>query len=444
MFNSIHSLSATAESKMNDLAISMKDRWIPWIDRSIEGGILLFIFLLPVKEFIISNDAISLIKWMALYLPLGLWILKMFIRRDFSLVRTPIDRPILFYTVIVIASLLYSIDRIETVSGIRGSYFKLIVLYLVILNNFQTLEKVKRLALTFAISFVLTVGIGFYNYEIGRYNIIGGITAFENMHHNSMGKILGGSFPFLLLIFPMAKRPVWKGIAVVLICAGLFAIFMTLSRATWGGAVLTFLIWGMHQNWKAMTTVLVVFLLSIFSFGPESVAERLALLEEQKSTISGRTLIWKVGIEQVKERPLLGYGYGLGIFEKVYEEGRTGPGEGEIVAHEHNLFLSLLIQNGIVGMVLYFWIFIGALVLIHKMIRSLAAGLDRDILIIIFSGIVGEYFIHSLLDRNNVGNWALPLWAMLAVAMAIRSRVGVAASGNSPARRGVRDLAEVK
>lgn len=430
---------------MDGSTISKREKWLPWIDRMIEGGILLFIFLFPVKGFIVSQDVISIAKWMALYIPLGLWILKMFIRRDFSLVRTPIDRPILLYTVVVIASVLYSIDRIETVAGIRGSYIKAIVLYLVILNNFQTPGKVKRLAMTFLISFVLTIGIGFFNYQFGQYNIIGGITAFENKHHNIMGKILGGSFPFLLLTFSIAKKPIWKGAAIVLILVGLFGIFMTLSRATWAGAVLAFLIWGMHQNWKAMVAALVLFLLTLFSFGPESVAERLALLETQRSTMSGRTPIWRVAIEQVKERPLLGYGYGLNIFEKVYEEGRTHqPGEEGSVPHEHNLFLSLLIQNGIIGTALYLWIFIGALVLVYKMTQSMSAGWDRDILVVIFSGMIGEYFIHALLDRNNVGNWALPFWVMLALAMAIRNRVEAGGSQKLLSRMKIDGSANVK
>jgi O-antigen ligase len=430
---------------MNDLAISIKDRWIPWIDRLIEGGILLFIFLFPVKEFIISNDAISLIKWMALYLPFGLWILKMVLRKDSSLVRTPIDRPILLYTIVVVASVFYSIDRIETLAGIRGSYLKAIVLYLVVLNNFQTKEKVKRLAVTFAVSFVVTVGVGFYNYEIGQYNIAGGIIAFENRNHNTMGKILGGSFPFLLLAFSAVKRPIWKGIAILLILLGLFAIFMTLSRATWAGAVFALLIWGMHQNWKkVMTAALILFLFILFSFGPDSVAQRFALLETQISTISDRAPIWEMAFQEFKERPLLGYGYGLNIFEKVYA-GRTGqPEEAMKVTHEHNLFFALLIQNGIIGMVLYFWIFIRTLILIYKMILSTAVGSDREVLIVIFSGMIGEYFIHALADRNNVGNLALPLWAMLALAMAVWNRIGQGAPHHSPAHRVESRLVEVK
>lgn len=422
-----------------------EEGWIYWLDLFIEGGILLFILLFPIKSFIVPTSAISILKWMALYIPLMLWLLKMLVRRDFSLVRTPIDRPLFLYAVVIVASVLYSIDRMETVSGIRGSFIKAAVLYLVILNNFQTIQKTRRLAAAFAASFLITIGIGFYNYQLGEYNVAGGITAFANEHHNIMGKILGGSFPFLLLTFSMAKKQIWKGATFLLIILGLFGIFMTLSRATWAGAVVAFLLWGMHQNRKLTFSALVLFLFSLFTFGPDPVAERFARLETQINTMSGRTPIWEVAVKQIKERPLLGYGYGLNIFTKVYEEGRADPPEDEpTVQHEHNLFLSLLIQTGLIGTLLFLWIFIGTLVLIIRAIYSMAAGWDREILIILMSGMVGEYFVHAMLDRNNVGNWALPLWAMIAIAMAILYRTGGLASKASLSQVAPLDLPGMK
>ncbi|MCG3115705.1 MAG: O-antigen ligase family protein [Candidatus Manganitrophus sp. SA1] len=422
-----------------------EEGWIYWLDLFIEGGILLFILLFPVKTFIVPTSTISILKWMALYIPLMLWLLKMLVRRDFSLVRTPIDRPLFLYAFVVVASVLYSVDRMETVAGIRGSFIKAAVLYLVILNNFQTIQKTRRLAAAFAASFLITVGMGFYNYQLGEYSFAGGITAFANEHHNIMGKILGGFFPFLLVTFSMAKKPIWQGVTFFLIIVGLFAIFMTLSRATWAGAVVAFLIWGMHQSRKLTLSALALFLFSLFTFGPDPVAERFALVKAQAGSMNGRTPIWEVAIKQVKERPLFGYGYGLNIFTKVYEEGREHPTEEEpTISHEHNLFLSLLIQTGLVGTLLFLWIFIGTLVVMVRAIYSMAAGWDRDILIALLSGMVGEYFVHAMLDRNNVGNWALPLWAMIAIAMAILYRTGGLTSKTSPSQVALHDLPEMK
>lgn len=413
-------MTVVAQEGLNGPVRLDRERWIPILDLLIEGGILLFVILFPIKRIFGFQEAISNLKWAALYLPFCFWILKMILERGFSIVRTPLDRPLLLYVVIILASLIYSIDRIETVAGIRGSLAKAAVLYLVILNNFDTTQKLKRLCIAFAVSFLLTIGAGFLNYQNGRYNMIGGLTAFGNQHHNIMGKILGGTFPFLLIFFSLAKQALWRWGAVAVALLGLFGVFMTLSRATWGGMIVTFLIWGLYKNWKVMSGIVVIFLFLLLSIGPDPVAQRWELLETQMGTISGRIPIWGVAADQIKERLLLGYGYGLNIFQQVYEEGRTGePGEEESVPHEHNLFFSLLIQNGVIGLILYLWIFVGALVLIFRAIRQFPGGLERELLILILAGLVGEYFIHAMFDRNNVGNWALPAWAMIAMAMAI-------------------------
>lgn len=171
-----------------------------------------------------------------------------------------------------------------------------------------------------------------------------------------------------------------------------------------------------------------LFLFSIFLFGPDSVASRWGQLEHHIGTISGRTPIWGVAIEQIRDRPLFGYGYGLSIFEKIWTE----EGEEVSVPHEHNVILALLVQNGLAGLSLYLWIFVGTLILAFRKIRVLSDGLERNILIVIFSGIIGEYFVHAMFDRNNVGNWALPAWAMVAMVMVILSQGASSSKGASP------------
>ena len=413
--------------KNSALLSSPKEKWAAFLDAGIEWGILLFVLLYPVKSIFSFMAGINLLKWLALYLPLAFWIAKMRIEKKTSWVRTPLDLPLLLYTLLVLASLFYSIDPVKTVTGIRGSYLKYVVVYLVVLNNFRTVEKLKRLTMAFALSFLWIVGAGLYNYGVGDYNTVGGLAALGNRQHNVIGLIMGGTFPFLLLASRRDDRPIRKALSIGLILLGLFAIFMTLSRGTWLGVLVTFLIWGAYQNWKWMLALSMVFVLSVFSFGPESIARRAELLDNQIGTASGRTPIWEAAVDLIKERPLFGYGYGPQIFSQIYEKERPShPVPEANVPHEHNLFLALLIQNGIVGLLLYLWIFFGVLVLTFRTLHRLQAGTERELLIIIGSGIVGEYLVHALVERNNIGFLAIPFWVMTAMALAIHRR-------NSPA-----------
>lgn len=178
-----------------------------------------------------------------------------------------------------------------------------------------------------------------------------------------------------------------------------------------------------------MLALSTAFVLFVFLFGPESICRRAEQLENQYGTVSGRTPIWKAAASLIKERPLLGYGYGPGIFTPIYEKERASHDAPEANApHEHNLFIALLIQNGIVGLSLYLWIFSGALVLTFRAVQRLEEGPERQLLIVVGSWIIGEYLVHGLLERNNVGVWAIPFWAMVAIASAISIRNPIASN----------------
>ncbi|MBI3804332.1 MAG: O-antigen ligase family protein [Nitrospirae bacterium] len=379
--------------------------------------------LFPVKSIASVTAGINLLKWFALYLPLFFWIAKMAVERKVGWVRTPLDLPLLLYTLLVLFSLTYSIDRENTLAGIRGGYLKFVIVYLVVLHHFRTVEKLKRLATAFALSFLWIVVAGLYNYQVGELNTIGGLAALGNRHHNVVGMILGGTFPFLLLIYRRDGPLLGRVLSTGLILVGLFAVFMTLSRGTWVGVLVTVLIWGIYQNWKGVLALSVLFLLSVFSYGPHLVTQRAERLESQIGTASGRTPIWDIAVDLIQARPLFGYGYGPGIFTELYEKERLSHAAPEPkVPHEHNLFISLLIQNGIVGLVLYLWIFFGVVVLTFRTAHRLEAGPERELLILLGSGMIGEYLVHALLERNNVGFWAIPFWAMTAMALVIYSR----------------------
>lgn len=399
------------------------ERWVPFLDAGIEWGILLFALLFPVKSIASFTAGINFIKFFSLYLPLLFWIVKMWIERKRSLLRTPLDAPLFFYTFLVLSSILYSVDQQSTIDGIRGGYLKFVILYLVVLNNFRTIEKLRRLATAFALSFLWMASAGLYNYAAGEGNIIGGLAALGNRHHNVVGMFMGGTFPFLLLLCRRDAPPVRKLFSGGLIVVGLFAVFLTLSRGTWLGALVTYLLWGRYQTWRTMLALSTAFTLLVFFFGPDSVMQRAELLKSQAGTASGRTPIWEVAAHLIKERPLLGYGYGPGIFTPLYEKERVSHTAPEAnVPHEHNLFIALLIQNGIVGFLLYLWFFFGVIVLIFRAVRRLEAGPARELLIVVGAGVVGEYLVHAFLERNHVGVWALPLWAMIAIALAIRDQ----------------------
>jgi len=65
------------------------------------------------------------------------------------------------------------------------------------------------------------------------------------------------------------------------------------------------------------------------------------------SNLTGRTEIWKSGIESIKQKPLLGHGYLATKFMWTTQRGGAVPD----IAHMHNGFLEALYNNGLVGLI---------------------------------------------------------------------------------------------
>jgi len=113
-------------------------------------------------------------------------------------------------------------------------------------------------------------------------------------------------------------------------------------------------------SFKWALLVILAFLgISIFAtiFVMENYVDILASFGKD-ATLTGRTDIWAIVIEKIKERPVLGYGYhgfwkpGLGEDNPAY--GLVIAKTGYQPAHPHNGFLQLGLDFGLIGLSLFF------------------------------------------------------------------------------------------
>jgi O-antigen ligase len=84
------------------------------------------------------------------------------------------------------------------------------------------------------------------------------------------------------------------------------------------------------------------------NYVPERVVERLATTSSDISRLSfgGRFKFWVAGLEAFTQKPLMGYGTG-GFVRAIY------PILGSVSLVAHNSFISLLVEEGLVGLLLY-------------------------------------------------------------------------------------------
>jgi O-antigen ligase len=156
--------------------------------------------------------------------------------------------------------------------------------------------------------------------------------------------------------------------AVVLIAA----ILLTGSRAALVASLVNVLFVALawrHTNWVQRASSVALLLLLIagaLRLAPAATRRRLATLPQEatEGTLHDRTRIWKAGVHLFESRPLLGIG--LGAYPKAaYPELR-------IHYNAHNTFLSVLVETGVAGFLLW-----GALLATLVWFASLLAASER-------------------------------------------------------------------
>lgn len=164
-------------------------------------------------------------------------------------------------------------------------------------------------------------------------------------------------FPFLMIYFlVLLYEREHKKIYIALVGALALIIINIDSRAVMLIMFITVLV---YMFWNAITKnkaryilfLLVVFI-SIFAFmsiyigwynNPSEISRTIDNFSKKtfrKNLHSGRTQMWIIALNEISKRPLLGYG--------------TGASAGNLVGVEisiHNLYLQLLVQNGILGLI---------------------------------------------------------------------------------------------
>jgi len=160
-------------------------------------------------------------------------------------------------------------------------------------------------------------------------------------------------------------------------------------------------------------------LLYVFAFAPPIVRERIA----NPGDGAGRADIWKVGVEMVKANPVLGVGAGnfrVRSPEYVLQAGlirRSDLIVGKpLVAH--NIYLAVLSQLGIIGLLLFLAILGSSLAAGIRAARIFTQHRDEELELLCRALVIA---LGGTLAAGFFGSWSFskPLWLMLALCSAM-------------------------
>ena len=178
---------------------------------------------------------------------------------------------------------------------------------------------------------------------------------------NDLGLIMALSIPMsYYLLIQNYGRMVWV-YRVQLILAGT-TILLTASRGATLATVVALAIvpltqarLGARQKVALLLTVILL-IAGILYFVPETSWERLATVptEFEQGTFTGRTIIWKAGWEIFRAHPF--FGIGANAFRVMVSRELAEPirmGDADPAPPAHNTFLSVLVEQGVLGFAVF-------------------------------------------------------------------------------------------
>ena len=314
--------------------------------------------------------------------------------KDMKFVRTPLDFPILLFAGVLILSAITSFAVKNSVMAVLV-YLAFISGYFLLTNTIKTKKQLYGILSMVLLAGLFVAGYGIYQHVFGfaegstwidqdMFSDIQTrvVSTFENP--NVLGE-------YLLLLIPIGLAFVWAAPKtgnrlLHLAITGALALCMiyTYSRGCWIGLLVAFFLFFVFYDRRFIWVGVALLLLSPM-FLPTTVIERFASVGDTTDTsTSYRVYIWMGTLKMLKDYWLCGIGVGSEAFNMIYPYYSYSS----IVApHSHNLYLQIMAENGILGIlaflsivVVYYKTVISSIVqtkdkLLNGFVIGLAAGL---------------------------------------------------------------------
>ncbi len=268
----------------------------------------------------------------------------------------------------VAVSPLWTTDWSSTTTRI-GTYLQQLTAVWLIWELAVTEDRVQRLMECYILGALTAAGLTIANFwagrtaaqiyssegrtvwETSRYSIAG-------LNENDLGLVLALSLPMAIYLLTRRRKPLLCGIHLVV---GMTAILLTGSRgallaAVVGTMLLPLVALKLSGGYRVVVMAACFAILASAAYlVPQSSLRRLFQLgsEFAQGSLTHRTLLWTAGLEAFRDHSLLGVGagaYGITIVRAADFAYLTGNQSNAVA---HNTFLSVLVELGVIGALLW-------------------------------------------------------------------------------------------
>lgn len=321
-------------------------------------------------------------------------------------------------------------EPLENLKRFKGELLIPFILFLITATEFGSIEKIKRLLFIFLISLAL------YTLLTIMESTIYGLPYF-------WGEAAGAMYPWKMensLIFAITlggifliKSKWFRYLLIVFTILEFTLLIGYRSFAVFLGAISVLLLWLLfvrpkkYKLWMLTFTLLFIFVSGFLFYvqkdNPAMVEykakfEKIVNIREELTRDSGltdRIAIWKAAVDILKDRPLLGYGWGIEKFKKLTHQEKfreqwkiKRPYVYDLFFQRnefllpHNIFLDVAIQSGLIGVTLFItFLFIYGYYIV-KIGRYSNSEINYNFILLV-EGVILIFMVTNLLN-SELGN----------------------------------------
>ncbi|MBO5179154.1 MAG: O-antigen ligase family protein [Clostridia bacterium] len=357
------------------------------------------------------------------------FIIKICMDENFKFTYTPLNTWVIVFVLIYLFSGIISLDMMSSIK-IAMLVISFMMFYFVIVNSITTKKQLKVMLNIFVIIGALVSLFGIYQYLFaGSFASSSFVDKemFEDIktrvngtfdNPNVLGEYLLFVIPIIASLFFAEKSWMKKIFYMGLGGVSIICLALTYSRGCYLGILLALAVFLLLINLKWI----IAFILGVIAapaFLPQSIINRFSSIGNMAdSSTSYRVSIWKGAIDMIKDYWYRPIGQGTTAFNSIYPlYSYSGVG----AQHSHNLFLQLLIETGIVGIISFLGI-------IYKFFQTVLCGLKKTkeafykyCFIGFASGMIG-FLLQSIFDNTWYNNKIILIfWIFVALSATTRN-----------------------
>jgi O-antigen ligase len=390
-----------------------------------------FLFCLCVLGIVLPMAHTESIRSFALGIPAGLWGIKCILARRWLFRRTPVDVPILLFTLVAGLSVLTAVDPRYSLEEFVHEWLLGVFLFYLVVNNVRPGQmKVLLGALLLGNGIMVAYGIfdffrsggQFFDYQIRAKSLHSGFGTFSTY--------LVTAAPYLLAAAFAADKTLHRWLLLVLLALNFMALYLTHSRGAWVAAALLLVLAGWRFFPKRVfLPVLLAGGIGFLFLAPKGVLWHDATMTQGSAapggkieTVDARWAATRFSLERIAENPFQMIGFGRRSFVKKYHDFYLRY-KGVLIWHAHNTFLDIALQTGVQGLFIFAFLLYKFLGTFHAGAKRGEESLPRFFLLASFWMVI-VFFARNLSDDFFVDDSALLFWLLAGAGVAINKGKG--------------------